>query len=141
MTRHNCGGCLVLFWGKKKIDLIIDSSSLNYTDAIINNWKENSWMLTRFYGAPDQTHKHHESWDPLSRLNHHHSLPWLYSGDFNEITKSHENRGGRLRQNKKMQDFQDVLDECDFMDLGFMGNNFIWRKVQATRVTIWERLD
>ena len=27
------------------------------------------------------------------------------------------------------------------MNLGFVGNNFIWRKVQATRVTIWKRLD
>ena len=95
---------VVILEKKNNFGLIIDSSSVNHTDAIINNWKENSWRLTRFHGALE-THKHHESWDPLSRFNHHHSLPWLCAGGFNEITKSHENLGRRLRQNKKMQDF------------------------------------
>ena len=27
-----------------------------------------------------------------------------------------------------MQDFYDILEECDFIDLGFVGNKFTWCK-------------
>ena len=62
-------------------------------------------------------------------------------GDFNEIIKSHEKLGGRLRPHQQMQDFRDVLDECGFVDLGFVGNKFTWYKNFSNGHTIWERLD
>ena len=39
-----------------------------------------------------------------------------------------------------MQAFQDILDECDFMDLGFVRSMFMWHK-HFDNYTIWERLD
>ena len=39
-----------------------------------------------------------------------------------------------------MQGFRDVLDECGFMDLGFMGPMFTWHKHFET-YTVCERLD
>ena len=39
-----------------------------------------------------------------------------------------------------MQGFRDVLDECGFMDLGFMGPMFTWHK-HFENYTVWERLD
>lgn len=58
------------------------------------------------------------SWSCLRRLKAKHSIPWLCVGDFNEIARSHEKLGGRLRLARQMQDFRDVLDECGFRDLG-----------------------
>ena len=40
-----------------------------------------------------------------------------------------------------MQLFREVLDECNFMDLGFKGFPFTWSKHYRTGVSIWERLD
>lgn len=40
-----------------------------------------------------------------------------------------------------MQLFREVLDECNFMDLGFKGFSFMWSKHYCTDVSIWERLD
>lgn len=40
-----------------------------------------------------------------------------------------------------MQDFRDVLDECGFVDLGFIRNKFTWYKNYPNGTTIWERLD
>ena len=40
-----------------------------------------------------------------------------------------------------MQLFRDVLDECGFMDLGFVGNHFTWSKHFVDGHSIWERLD
>ena len=39
-----------------------------------------------------------------------------------------------------MQGFRDVLDECGFMDFGFVGPMFTWYKHFET-YTVWERLD
>ena len=40
-----------------------------------------------------------------------------------------------------MQLFRDVLDECGFLDLGFVGNRFTWSKHFTDGHFIWERLD
>ena len=40
-----------------------------------------------------------------------------------------------------MQLFRDVMDECGFMDLGYMGSPFTWQKHFANGHSIWERLD
>ena len=39
-----------------------------------------------------------------------------------------------------MQDFWDILDEYGFMDLGFVGSMFMWRK-HFDNYTVWERLN
>ena len=66
------------------------------------------------------------------------SVPWICAGDFNEITKTHEKKGGRLRPYTQMKNFRDVLDECGLMDLGFEGSKFTWFKNFGNGVAIWE---
>ena len=48
--------------------------------------------------------------------------------DFNEITKQEEKVGGAIRLHSQMQLFCDVIDECSFMDLGFVGPKFTWSR-------------
>ena len=92
-----------------------------------------------FYRAPE-TQNHSQSWNCLRHILQKFSLPWICAGDFNEITRSHEKASGRLRPYRQMQDFQDVLDECGFSDLGFMGNKFTWSKHYPDGYMVWERL-
>lgn len=40
-----------------------------------------------------------------------------------------------------MQEFRDMLDECGFADLGFVGNKFTWSKHYPDGYIVWERLD
>jgi len=40
-----------------------------------------------------------------------------------------------------MQIFREVLDECEFMDLGFKGFPYTWSKHYHSGVSIWEKLD
>nr|POE59891.1 hypothetical protein CFP56_39460 [Quercus suber] len=62
-------------------------------------------------------------------------------GDFIEILKSHEKVGRRPQPLVQMQEFRDVIDECGFQDLGFVGNKFTWHKNVIGGDTVWERLD
>ena len=61
------GGALVLFW-RNDTEVEVVFSSLNHIDAIINKSSDSAWRFTGFYGEPE-THKRHESWDLLRRLN------------------------------------------------------------------------
>ena len=95
VSKINQGGRLALLW-RSNFDVKAVSSSLNHINAVINLGKENSWRFTSFYGNPE-THKHHHSWAILKNMNRSFSLPWLCAGDFNEILRSHEKKGSRVR--------------------------------------------
>ena len=58
-----------------------------------------------------------------------------------KLQKLMRNRGGRLRPYARMKIFQDALDECGLIDLGFVGSKFTWSKNCANGVSVWERLD
>lgn len=40
-----------------------------------------------------------------------------------------------------MQEFRDVLEECGFKDLGYIGAKFTWCNGRRECFTVWERLD
>ena len=106
----------------------------------MNKGKEGEWRFTSFYGEPD-TRNRHESWAKLRKLKEKFNLPWLCAGDFNEITKADEKLGGRFRPRRQMEAFRDVLDECEFKDLGFVGGKYTWYRGTGGGNSIWERLD
>ena len=116
----------MLFW-KKDFDLQVMSSSHNHIDVLVNRGEENVWRFTGFYRAPE-TQLRMESWDLFRDLNNRFAVPWLCRGDFNELLKSYEKLGRRLRPYGQMQKFQEALDECGLFDLGFVGNKFTWFK-------------
>ena len=101
---------------------------------------EGEWRFTGFYGEPE-THRRMEVWNKLRGLNNRSSIPWLYAGDFNEISRQDEKMGGPLMGHNQMQIFRDVIDECSFIDLGFEGPKFTWSKHFSDGHSIWERLD
>ena len=110
-----------------------------HIDSTINKIKkEGEWCFTGFYGELD-TQKRHEAWGRLRSLKSRGKGPWLCAGDFNEVTKQSKKFWGRTRQHGQMQAFRDVLDECGFMDLGFVGPMFTWHK-HFEDYTIWEHL-
>ena len=52
-----------------------------------------------------------------------------------------EKMGGSNRNQAQMQLFKDFIDECGFIDLGFVGSHFTWSKHFADGHSIWERMD
>ena len=68
-------------------------------------------------------------------------MPWLCFGDFNDIIRQDEKEGGVLRPHNQMQLFREVLDECGFMDLGYVGSKFTWSRHFDKDNSILERLD
>jgi len=42
--------------------------------------------------------------------------------------RSSEKEGGNNQSHAQMQLFREAIDECDFLDLGFKGLAFTWKK-------------
>ncbi|XP_065624064.1 uncharacterized protein LOC136065183 [Quercus suber] len=105
----------------------MEDSKKYFIDAWIDKNSDHQWRFTGFYGEPD-TARRHEAWSELRHLNHHPTAPWICIGDFNELVSQEEKLGGAQHPNYQMQLFQDVIDECGFMDLGFSGQRFTWNR-------------
>lgn len=131
-------GGLALLW-----DSSVGFSLLSFSTHHINGWIDwngLAWQLTGFYGFPDRD-AHHLSWSLLRQLHGDPNTPWLVSGDFNAILNHSQKDGGRLTFEGEIDAFQQVLDECSLMDLGFVGELFTWKNRRAGRETICECLD
>ena len=139
VSRISRGGGVAIFW-KEECNISLDTYSPNHIDVILNKGLEDEWRFTGFYGELD-TRIRNESWDKLRRLKNKFTLPWLCAGDFNEILKADEKLGGRLRPIRQMEAFREVLDECEFKDLGYVGGKYTWYRGSGGGNTIWERLD
>ena len=136
VPRTTRGGGLVLFW-KNSVNLTVVDSHKYYINVIINKSGNDEWRFTGFYGELNSS-KRNEAWAKLRSLSSNQNIPWLCASDFNEITRQEEKIGGVLRSFNQMQLFKDVIDECGFMDLGFMGPKYTWSQHFDYGQSIWE---
>ena len=116
-------GGLALLWCRD-IKVEIQSYYRNFVDAVMTDPESSfKWRITGFYGNPE-THRRKGSWELLRSLSRNIHLPWLCFGDFNEILSVEKKLGGVLRSQKQMDDFREVIHQCKFKDLGFVGPEF-----------------
>lgn len=85
----------------------------------------NSWLMSAIYARPRYT-KRCLLWDNLSKVAKLHTFPWIIAGDFNEVLMDGDKFGGRPVNISKTINFQDCLNNCGMIDLGFSGLRFTW---------------
>ena len=66
-------------------------------------------------------------------------MPWLITGNFNEITSITEKRRGRDKYSNN--GFTNWINRNNSVDLGFTGPKFTWMTKRGIGEDIWERLD
>lgn len=67
--------------------------------------------------------------------------PWICFGDFNEILKADEKKGGAVRARGLMEAFRNTLEFCSLADLGAKGPKFTWNNGREDVEFMQERLD
>jgi len=133
-------GGLALFW-KDVQSLEIFNYSRSHIHAVIKDSEgAPQWQFTGFYGQPDVTRRN-ESWVLLKHLKTLLLLPWLCTGDFNEIVVQFEKTGAALRRDSQMAGFRDALEVCDLSDLGYVDPRFTWCNHRRGDSFSMERLD
>ncbi|KAA3479975.1 reverse transcriptase [Gossypium australe] len=90
-------------------------------DLTASSGAQRIWRLTGFYRNP-YGRVRSESWELLRRLSHDQITSWVLLGDFNEIISSFEKKGGRLRSERKMNEFRMTLEDCNLSDLDVQMN-------------------
>ncbi|KAA3452465.1 reverse transcriptase [Gossypium australe] len=132
-------GGLSLAW-KGNASVVLQSFSHRHINVIVEEVGEKKWRLTGFYGSP-YINEREAAWNLLRRLSNQGEYPWLVCGDFNEILYGCEKKGGLPRDEKKMEEFRQVLEDCQLADLGYSGNWFTWERGNLPETNIQERLD
>ncbi|MBA0743865.1 hypothetical protein Gogos_006519 [Gossypium gossypioides] len=99
-----------------------------------------SWIFIGFYSAPKE-HKMSETWSILRRSEIDQRLPWIIIRDFNEIMFFIEKRGSRLRNDRNIARFREVLEDCDLNDLGFSSKWYTWERGRLLENNVHERID
>ena len=139
VKRPNSGGGLALFW-KRDVKLDVINFIKNHILAKVVEDNGFVWYLTCFYGWHDSNQKP-KSWALLNHLSSFVQGPWLCIGDFNAILHSSEKQSSHSPHYKQMDDFQEALDLCGLIDMGFKGYFFTRNNKRPGSANTRERLD
>lgn len=70
------------------------------------------WKAVGIYDWPEATNKH-KTWGLMRNIRRRSSLPMVMFGDFNEILGMHENDGGEVRGERKIDAFRGAINDCE----------------------------
>lgn len=126
IDRVGQGGGITMMWRNKLISIscIFPSNFIHgsITDSVVSTQK---WYFTGVYGYP-KVEKHLDTCANIRSLCQDSVKAQLVFEDFTEILRPKEKWGGKLRSDKQMENFCNVLSYCALRDLGFCGPPFIW---------------
>ena len=115
-------GGIALLW-IREVEVEIKSFSRFHIDAFVTDHSlDLSWRLTGFYGNLD-INLRRESWNLLRMLNSQYQMPWVCTGDYNEILFATEKCGGPERSQNQMEGFRSVIMSVVFKIWGMWGLN------------------
>ena len=83
------------------------------------------WLLATIYASP-RISERSILWNNLTNVAEAQSLLWIMMGDFNELLMSDDKFGGRPINFRYAMKFQNFLNTCGMMDMGFSENRFTW---------------
>ncbi|KAF7843094.1 reverse transcriptase [Senna tora] len=118
-------GGMWLLWNPNKVTLEPTGQSFQELHSVIKLFKS----------------KRNQLWNTLSEFAKRHSLPWLLIGDLNDYSKSTERFGGRPIPISRLQNFNNFINNCHFIDLGFTGPLFTWTNNHLDDTIIRGRID
>ncbi|KAH7863457.1 hypothetical protein Vadar_017734 [Vaccinium darrowii] len=99
-----------------------------------------SWRLINVYFS-SRVEVRKAQWDVFVQYKDCLGEDWAIWGDMNNIVSTDEKQGGVLPVQSNLRDFQDFINTCHLLDLGFSGYPFTWRNNREGEGFIQERLD
>ncbi|XP_075655267.1 uncharacterized protein LOC142625512 [Castanea sativa] len=113
------GGGIWLLWDSTQVEIFKLSSMEQKIHALVKDLSSNaSWLLSAIYASPRYAERR-LLWDNLSKVAELHALPWITAGDFNKVLLGEAKFGGRPVCISRALKFQDCLNNCGMIDLGF----------------------
>lgn len=80
-------------------------------------------------------------WQNLELFASHFKGPWVVLGEFNKISSISKKFGGNPPNHNRINQFNNFLNCCNILDLGFRGPKYTWSNLRKYNQLIMERLD
>ncbi|KAF9595682.1 hypothetical protein IFM89_002586 [Coptis chinensis] len=115
-------GGLWIFWERSVVVEVIMSESwfIHCKLSVKVNGVSECFLLSCVYGN-SKSFIQRLQWHVLAMFKLTNDESWLLMGDFNEITCQEEMCGDRQFNYSKVRPFLDMIDDCELLDLGFVG--------------------
>ncbi|XP_060969635.1 uncharacterized protein LOC133036885 [Cannabis sativa] len=137
-ARGHSGGLAMLWRNDSEARLL--GYSFNHIDMEISEDASSPWRLAGVYGDPNRSLRY-KTWDLLRTLRLESNLPWCVIGDLNNVTSHLDKRSGHDNPQWLLDGFNDVLAECDLINLDLLGYLFTWERGRGTDAWIEVCLD
>nr|XP_023927086.1 uncharacterized protein LOC112038505 [Quercus suber] len=133
-------GGLWLLWDSNQVEVVELSSTEQEIHVSVSSPSKPHWLLSAVYGSPRFAERC-LLWDNLNSVAESHSMPWVIAGDFNEVLMGDDKFGGRPVNLSRALRFQECLDNCRMIDIGFSGPRYTWSNRRPLSRLIQERID
>lgn len=109
-------GGLALWW-TKEVSVTILHKCRNFLDCWVrDNVFGEGFFVTWVYGDPHRPYRL-LNWETLKHLRVNRRALWICVGDFNEIACHSEKKGGRRKEQHKIDCFTSLIDDIGMEDL------------------------
>lgn len=98
------------------------------------------WLTAVVYASP-RYRERKIIWDNLNQITSLHQLPWLLLDNLNKILTSEDKLREKPINIARAMRFQNCLNSCNMIDLGFRGLRFTWVNKRDLFAFIQESLD
>lgn len=85
---------------------------------VVTSIAKPTWLLFAIYSSPWFAERR-LLWENLESVVNLHSMPWVITGDFNEVLMGDDKLGGSPINISRALQFQECLDTCRMIDIGF----------------------
>lgn len=133
------GGLWVL-WDSNQVEISELSSTEQEIHVVVSTTANAPWLLSAVYASPRLAERR-LLWYNLAVVAGLHSMPWVIVGDFNEVLMGDDKLGGNSVNINRELRFQDCLDSCKMIDIGFAGPRFTWSNRRPLSHLVQERID
>ena len=121
--------------------LYVRGKPCEYTYVLVStNSPTQNWLLSAVYASPCYAERK-LLWENLVHVASLQLLPWVIARDFNEVLMGDDKFGGRPVNVNRAIRFQECLDRCKMIDIGFSGPRYTWSNLRPLTGLIQERID
>jgi len=107
----------------------------------VHNYEINFSFNIIFIYAPPMDKYKNNFWEKLTNYMKNSSLPSIVLGDFNDILCFADKLGGAYPNRNRFQRINNIIQECNLIDVISRGNEFTWRKRREGENNTFEKLD
>lgn len=131
---------LWLLWDSNQVEVVKLSSTEQAIHVSVSSTSKPLWLLSAIYGSLRFAERC-LLWENLNYVTESHSMRWVIVRDFNEILMGDDKFGGRPINLSKALRFQECLEHCRMIDIGFLGPRYTWSNHRPLSQLIQEIID